>query len=67
MGRGIAISDYERGLIKVLYSQGTDQSPVFNCIYKEPDQPPGKSTGRPKLLDDRDERYIARHTNHQIA
>lgn len=78
MGRGKEVSDYERGRIEALYNEGhtldfiADQinrskKLVFNYIHRGPDQPPGKSTGRPKLLDDRDERNIARHASNQVT
>ncbi len=74
MGRGKEITEYERGQIEALYSKGHNmdfiaqqinrsKKLVFNCIHRGPDQPPGKSTGRKKLLTDRDERNIGRHAS----
>jgi transposase len=69
MGRGEALSDYERGQIDELIIAGQSDADIAvqigrsanmvrNCRLRGPEKPPGKSSGRKRKLDDRDVRHI---------
>jgi transposase len=78
MGRGVSISDFERGQIKALFNQGISirkiaqeigrsAGLVQHCIERGPDNTPCKSTGRQKTLSSQDLRNIRRHASNRIV
>jgi len=76
MGKGLAITDYERGEIEAYHASGMStrqiaetidrsQKLVLNCLSRGTDQPSGKSTGRKRKLSERDDRNILRHASNK--
>ena len=74
MGRGAAVTDFERGQIKALAAEGLSdrciaatigRSPklVNSCRKRGVDNAPGTSTGRKRKLSDRDVRQIRREAS----
>jgi transposase len=69
MGRGRAVTAYERGRITELIALGLSDEDIAiklgrssklvrNCRLRGPDQEPGRSPGRKRKLDERDVRHI---------